>query len=66
MFNKILISLTCCVKEVDLILEEATKSRLVDNFGETAAKIIIDHENDLQETFGPASDIIRRVMDGEF
>jgi hypothetical protein len=38
----------------------------VDTFGETAAKIIMDHENDLKETFGPASEIIRRVINGDF
>jgi hypothetical protein len=47
-------------------LEEISKSRLVDTFGETAAKIIINHEEDLKETFGPASEIIKRVMDGDF
>ena len=47
-------------------MEDISKSRLVDTFGEAAAKIIIDHENDLKETFGPASEIIRRVMYGEF
>ncbi|MDA4111014.1 MAG: hypothetical protein OK439_00635 [Thaumarchaeota archaeon] len=47
-------------------MEETSKSRLVDTFGETAARIIIDHEKDLQETFGRASSIIKRVIDGDF
>jgi hypothetical protein len=47
-------------------LEEIRKERLVDTFGETAAKIIMDHENDLKETFGTASEIIKRVIDGQF
>jgi hypothetical protein len=37
----------------------------MDSFGENAARIIIAHENDLEETFGSAAATIKRVMDGE-
>jgi hypothetical protein len=46
-------------------MEETKKARLTDSFGETAARIIIEHERDLDETFGSAAAAIRRVMNGE-
>jgi ferritin len=38
--------------------------RLVDFFGETGAKIIIEHIDDLEKTFGSASQIILMIIDG--
>jgi len=46
-------------------MEETQKARLTDSFGEIAARIIIAHERDLDETFGSAAATIKRVMDGE-
>lgn len=46
-------------------VDETKKARLTDSFGETAARIIIAHENDLDETFGSAAKTIKKVMDGD-
>jgi hypothetical protein len=46
-------------------MEEAQKARLTDSFGERAAKIIIAHENELDETFGSAAVTIKKVMNGD-
>ncbi len=46
-------------------MEETKKARLTDSFGEIAARIIIEHERDLDETFGSAASTIKRVMNGE-
>jgi hypothetical protein len=45
-------------------MDESKKARLADSFGETAARIIIEHENELDETFGSAAVAIKRVMEG--
>jgi len=52
---------TRCVLE----MEEIQKARLTDSFGEMAARIIIAHEGELDETFGSAAVTIKRVMNGE-
>jgi hypothetical protein len=46
-------------------MEDTQRARLTDSFGETAARIIIDHENDLEETFGSAAETIKKVMNGD-
>jgi hypothetical protein len=46
-------------------MEETKKARLADSFGEIAARIIIAHERDLDETFGSAATTIKRVMEGD-
>ena len=46
-------------------MEETQKARLTDSFGEAAARIIVEHENELDETFGSAAAVIKRVMNGE-
>ena len=48
-----------------LDMEETKKARLNDSFGETAARIIIEHEGDLDETFGSAAATIKKVINGE-
>ena len=48
-----------------LEMDETKKARLADSFGEAAARIIIEHERDLDEIFGSAAPTIKRVMDGE-
>lgn len=48
-----------------LEMEETQKARLTDSFGEMAARIIIAHEGELDETFGGAAVTIKRVMNGE-
>ena len=40
------------------------RTRLVKFFGEEGAEVIISHIDELEETFGSASVIIRRVMEG--
>ena len=46
-------------------MEETKRARLADSFGETAARIIIAHEGDLDEIFGTAAAAIKRVMNGD-
>jgi len=46
-------------------MEETKKARLTDSFGETAARIIIAHEDELEETFGSAAATIKKVMNGD-
>jgi hypothetical protein len=46
-------------------MEESKKARLADSFGETAARLIIAHENELEETFGSAAVTIKKVMNGD-
>jgi len=46
-------------------MEETQKARLTDSFGEAAARIIIAHENELDETFGAAAVTIKKVMNGD-
>jgi hypothetical protein len=46
-------------------MEETQKARLTDSFGERAARIIIAHENELEETFGDAAKTIKKVMNGD-
>ena len=48
-----------------LEMDETKKARLADSFGEAAARIIIAHEDELDETFGSAAATIKRVMNGE-
>jgi hypothetical protein len=38
------------------------RARLVEFFGEEGAEVIMSHIDELEETFGSASIIIRRVM----
>jgi hypothetical protein len=48
-----------------LEMDETQKARLTDSFGEAAARIIIAHGDELDETFGSAAVTIKRVMNGE-
>ena len=45
-------------------VKQVQMRRLVEFFGETGAKIIAGHMNDLEETFGSASQIILMVIEG--
>lgn len=46
-------------------MDETKRARLTDSFGESAARIIIEHENDLDETFGSVAATIKKVMNGD-
>lgn len=46
-------------------MDDTKKARLTDSFGETAARIIIAHEDELDETFGSAATTIKKVMNGD-
>jgi ferritin len=39
------------------------REKLIEFFGEKGANIVISHIDDLEETFGSASVVIRRVME---
>ena len=47
-------------------MDDTKVARLTDSLGEAAAKIIIAHENELDETFGSAATTIKKVMEGIF
>ena len=40
------------------------RERLVEFFGEKGAEVVISHIDDLDQTFGSASTVIRKVMEG--
>jgi hypothetical protein len=46
-------------------LDQVQKFRLVEFFGDAGARIIIEHFDDLEQTFGGASEIILRAMNGK-
>ena len=47
-------------------IKQIHRVRLVEFFGDAGARVILDHFGDLERTFGSASDIILRVMEGEY
>ena len=46
-------------------VKQIHRIRLAAFFGESGAKVILDHMSDLELTFGSASAIILQVMDGQ-
>jgi hypothetical protein len=47
-------------------IKQIHRVRLVAFFGDTGARVILDHFSDLERTFGCASNIILRVMEGDY
>jgi hypothetical protein len=47
-------------------IKQIHRARLVAFFGDAGASVILDHFGDLERTFGSASNIIFRVMEGEY
>ena len=45
--------------------KEIQRTRLVAFFGSAGATVILNHFADLERTFGSASNIILRIMEGE-
>jgi ferritin len=45
------------------VITPGQREKLVEFFGEKGAKIVISHIDDLDETFGSASIVIRRIME---
>ncbi|MGI0078284.1 MAG: hypothetical protein ACRECH_01525 [Nitrososphaerales archaeon] len=46
-------------------LDKVKEARLVEVFGKTGTELILKHLEDLEETFGSASAVIKMVMDGK-
>lgn len=45
-------------------ISQAERNRLVKFFGQTGAAVILKHIDDLDQTFGSASQIISQIMQG--
>ncbi len=49
---------------VSVLITSEQRERLIRFFGERGAKVVVSHIEDLDQTFGSASTVIRSVMEG--